>query len=134
MTVQGIIERIDKMHPNSYDYEDKVKWVHDLDDKIYTELFLTHEDLCDIEFPEMYDGSNEVLVKETYDEIYFDYLERIMMRNQRDFAQMNNATALFDNAYLTYANYINRTYKPLPKVKTFNFKGKVVQRDALSTD
>ena len=49
MTVNDIVALVDLKEPNSYTAAEKIKWLSDLDGKIFNEVILTHEH-DDVEF------------------------------------------------------------------------------------
>ena len=126
MTVAEAIALVDGLKPNKFSQEDKVKWLSDIDGLIVRELIDTHEDSpLENEF-EGYtdaaaDGNKELIAPYPYDILYRWYLESQIDLGNMEIAKYNNSKTLFNNAYLTYTDYYNRTHMPKRRVPGFGF-------------
>ena len=116
MTVQDAIDRVDVLAPNQYDAAQKMRWLSDLDGRIYREVIVTHHgNFYGTDVPDggYTDGGEELLVKEPYaSDLYENYLlSRIADRNA-EVTKYNQFATLFNEAYLSFCNRYNRTHMP----------------------
>lgn len=79
MTVKEAIDRADAMKPNTYQLEDKLRWLSFLEAQVYNEVINTHHPLCahNHEFDgfEDYDLEIELAARFPHDEIYPAYIK-----------------------------------------------------------
>lgn len=120
MTIDQAIERCDEMKPNSYDREDKIRWLSELDGRITADILLTHEaapgETAQGAFPgydSATDGGTELLVKAPYEDVYIKYLFSQIDFNNAEFTRYNNSAAMFSAVYAAFADAYNRTHMPI---------------------
>lgn len=120
MTIQEAIDRVDALKPNKYSDEQKKEWMSELDGMIHKELILTHEG----EEEKTFDGYNsetpmntQLLVPYPYCEIYQHYISSQIDLGNAELDKYNNDKTLYNNAYMTYAAYYNRTHMPKSNVR-----------------
>lgn len=132
MTVAGLIEQYNTERPNQVADSLKVNWLRRVEELVINEILKSHEhDLEDEktvnltvrgttlvidsagsfeEHLDSFDMDSTLLVEEPYDELYLHYLDQKIAINQNDTKRYNMAASLFNNAWLTYQQYCNRTY------------------------
>ena len=127
MQIKELFDRIDEVMANDWSKELKIAWLNDIERQVIDEVFDTHvmseEDRTraaaftgyTAETPE----ETILLVRDPHSVLYQYYLEAQIARANGDSAQQKDATTLFDNMYLTYKRYINRTCRPINKASTF---------------
>lgn len=119
MTVQQAVELVDRLKPNKYTVEDKVRWLSDVDATIVRELFESHEDNpVEGEFPGYrvdQDDGTALLAPPPYDILYRWYLESQIDLANMEIGKYNNSRSLFNSAYLNFTDYWNRHHMPLQK-------------------
>ena len=124
MTINEAISHVDAVKPNQYDYATKVGWLSKLDGMIFREVLLTHEG-CDEESFPGYDNAppeKELLVPYPYDEDVYNYfLQAQIDKENGETAKYNQSITLYNNAYLIYFAWYNRTHCPLPARTRFKF-------------
>ncbi|MCD8036971.1 MAG: hypothetical protein LUE88_06320, partial [Clostridiales bacterium] len=78
MFIAQAIEAADRLKPNAYSREEKVKWLSDIDMQIYKEIILTHEGGGEFEgYDECTDIETTVLLAPNpYDELYVHGIKR----------------------------------------------------------
>jgi hypothetical protein len=124
MTVSEAIENVNKIKPNRFSEEEKIKWLSEIDGLIVRELVDTHEDPpIKGDFSGYSESSMDVelLAPYPYDVLYRFYLESQIDLGNMEINKYNNSRTLFNNAYLTYTDWYNRTHMPKQKVKGFIF-------------
>ena len=108
-TLNEIIERVDKVKPNTYDDKTKADWLFRLDGRVCREVF-------QIEPPEPYefpnDADRELLVGFPYDNMYDYYLQSMISYQDKEYSDYNNAVLMFDNVYSEHAKWWLRNNKP----------------------
>ena len=116
MTVNEAIARCDEMMGDSCGREVKLRWLSDVESMVYQEIIRTHEGAYEWAAWKPFgadDGERELFAQDPYGELYVFYL---MMRSNlllQDMNQYNNAAALFESSYTSYADWYNRTHMPL---------------------
>ena len=66
------------------------------------------------------DRSTDLLVKAPYSDIYILYLASKIDLYLGELDSYANTSALYNNAYQTFADYYNRTYRPLKMTQQFH--------------
>ena len=124
MTVAEAISIVDKLRPNQYRDTFKIKWLSKLDGLIFKEVFQTHAD-SPIESFDGYDENaqnTELLVPYPYDEdIYNYFLQAQIDKENGETGKYNQSITLYNNAFLAFQNWYNRTHAPLPSATRFKF-------------
>lgn len=121
MKIRECIDEFDRLNPNQYEEETKVKWLSNLDQRIYNDIILTHENSEEIEF-KPYTSDNmmkELLVPAPYDELYVAYLQMKVDETDKETVRYNNSLTLYNAYYDSFAGYWNRTHRSNP-VGQFN--------------
>lgn len=114
MYIAQAIETVDRLKPNAYSREEKVKWLSDVDAQIYREIILTHTPQGDAF--KGYDGSTdiettELIAPNPYDELYIFALKRQIDLNNEEYAKYNNDCLLFNSAYTNFYDWYNREHE-----------------------
>lgn len=123
MTINEAIKLVDKLKPNQYDYEQKVKWLSKLDGMIFIETFMTHSCSPVLKFSG-YDNADPdtiLLVPFPYDEDVYNYfLQAQIDKENGEMAKYNQSITLFNNSYKTFQSWYNIRHMPL---NPSNFSG-----------
>ena len=122
MTVNEAINRTDALKPNAVSREQKIAWLNQLDNLAFNEVVLTHEHEDGAAFTPYTTGTETLLMAAPYDEAYHHYLSMQIDLAGREIGMYNNDKTLFNNAYLTWQDYYNRTVMPLQKVADYKIK------------
>lgn len=116
LSLNEVIKRFDEYKPNKYTQSEKVQWLSELDQRIYNEIFKTHEGNNLVSFDGYADGvpvsAMPALVAEPYSIVYQYWMEAKVDYHNRDFAAYNVSSAMFNQAYNDYERYYNRTHMP----------------------
>ena len=115
MKASEMLDRVDTFKPNQYTEPQKLGWLLQLDGQIWREIIRTHEGGEDIAQP---DGSagveRELLVPEPWaGDLYNYWLQAMIDRVNGEIGKYNQTSQLYNQAYLTYAGYYNRTHMPI---------------------
>ena len=124
MKIAEAISKVKALKPNSFDDDQMVEWLSNLDARVKSQIIDTHECHEPVYFYG-YDGLNdddtELLVPAPYDEMYLRWLEAMIDYNNSEDERYNNAIILFNNAYEGYKKHYTRTHMPLSKGNRFVF-------------
>ena len=121
MTINDVIAQVQELKPNQISEEIMVRWISVLEGKIIDEIILTHELAEVVEFNgySINDMETELLVPDTYANVYIFYVESMIDQANNEGARYANSKAMFENAWQDYANYYNRNNKPIGKPLKF---------------
>lgn len=106
MTIAEVFADVDELKPNQYDDAIKIKWLNELEGRIYTEIFNINE-FKPYSLSEDFDA--ELTAKEPYSNIYKLYIMLMIDYTNAEFTRYAQSLAMFNQAYQEYANYMNRT-------------------------
>ena len=108
MTIRSCIAFLDALHPNQIDGAIKSRWLCELEGKIRVELHDVPLSRVE-EWEEDMDEDAELIASFPYDQLYWTYLVAMTHFYHGDGARYENAAALFNAAYQSYAKYLRRT-------------------------
>lgn len=124
MTIEEAVSLVDRMKPNHYDHEQKVKWLSKLDGLIFKEVILSHAGM----HPPVFTGYDNalpdtpLLVPYPYDEDVYNYfLQAQIDKENGETAKYNQSISLYNASYKAFADWYNRTHMPLPARAQFRF-------------
>ena len=114
MTINKVIEKAMKIHPDTFTDEQKCSWISELDGKIALET-MHKGDFEGYEFPR--DGEKALLVKEPYDNIYELYIIAMGDFYSGEMASYASSAAMFMRSYEEFRkNYIRTNMPPQNKI------------------
>lgn len=109
VTINKVIERVDRVKPNVYDEQTKAEWLYRLDGRISREIL--KEDP-----PQRYvyaeDGDKELLVPHPYDDLYDYYMMAMIDYSNQEYGSYNNALLMYNEAFWAYAKLYQRENLP----------------------
>ena len=122
MTLRECIDQVDKMKPNQYTEEDKIRWISEVEHSVFYDIIVTHrrpwwrhkkDEMVRYSPYTTEDMDKELIAPFPYDSLYTAYLKmKIDEENQE--TQRYNASATLFNAYLDeFAKHINKTRMPV---------------------
>ncbi len=118
MTAMEAIAELNELEPNQYSNELKLRWLQDLDGKIYEELIEGH---CDEDTEESYESADytdtevELLVPAPYArDVYINYLRSRIAEANAETERYNLYASAYNGEYGEYAAWYNRN-TPLKK-------------------
>lgn len=127
MLLKEVLARVDEIKANDWSRELKISWISEIESQVKTEVFDTHnvneeEAARAAAFTGYTKDTPEdtlLLVPDPYSTLYQYYLEAQIARADGDASQTQDAITLFDNMYLTYRRYVNRTRMPKTQLRAF---------------
>lgn len=124
MTIQEAVELLDRIKPNQFNQETKVKWLGKLDGMVYREIMQTHEG-NPVESFTGYDAANPdtvLLVPYPYDEDVYGYFLCAQVDSENgEMTKYNQSITMYNNAFKLFQDWYNRTHMPLPAKTAFIF-------------
>ena len=106
MTPNKAIEIVDRLKPNSYSEEDKMRWINELDGMVQS-LVIQADKITQYSYPE--DMDKELLVPAPYDDLYTLFLEAKIDYHNREYGNYNNSAMMFEAQYSEYKkDYIRK--------------------------
>ena len=124
MTIAEAISLVDKLKPNQYTEPMKISWLSKLDGQVFKEIFQTHADnpIDSFDGYENAPVNTELLIPYPYDEdIYNYFLQANIDKENGETAKYNQSITLYNNAFLSFQNYYNRTHLPIGGGSRFIF-------------
>lgn len=125
MTIQEALDQIDELKINTYSVEQKVRWLSELDGRVWSEIILTHEGVPAGVVFEGYDQDTEpdtvLLAPNQYSEIYKHYLSAQIDDNNRDTQEYTKSMIRFNTAWQNLGDYWTRTHMPISRAPQFRF-------------
>ena len=125
MTIRQAIEYCDSVKRNVYPFVNKVRWLNDIDHKIWREVILTHvgkpaEDLKGYDADS--DADSELLVPDPYAlDLYNFGLQAAIDKENGELQKYAASSQLFNQAYKEYYSAYNRTHMPITRRHHFKF-------------
>lgn len=108
-TINEVIEKVDKVKPNTYDENTKAEWIYELDGRVSSDIMLQNPPQK-YEYPE--DGDRELLVPFPYDEMYKHHVMARIHYQNKEYGDYNNALMMFTSIYDDYAKWYIRNNRP----------------------
>ena len=116
MTINDAINQFDNLKSNTYQQDDKIRWLSRLDAMVKRLIIDTHEGGDGITFTgygSETELSTELLIPEPFDDAYMWWMEAQVDYHNGEYKKYNNAMAMFNAAYEAYQNYYNRNHMPI---------------------
>ena len=113
MTIADAIREADRLKPNGFSTEDKLRWLERLELRLREEI----PGRCEGELPawdpfEAGELSRVLQVSAPYDEIYVHWLCAQMALFEQELESFNAANALFEAVFARFRNAYNREHRP----------------------
>ena len=118
MTVQTAIERANDMRAgNTAPDETKIRWLTEIDHRIYNDVILTHHSDAEPFDTDRYrnNTSAKLIAEAPYDSLYVYWLMAQIDLMASELTKYNNSLALFKEALKDYKAYYNRNHMPIAK-------------------
>lgn len=119
MTVGDAITMLDNLKPNHYTDTNKIKWLQDLDHKLYLDVVCAHFLLPGESFEEPnYPGAQTpktctLLVPDPYaTDLYYHWLAAKVDENNMEIGQYNQSIALWNQDYDIWSGAWHRSHMP----------------------
>lgn len=113
MTIGEVISRVDELSPSQYSNEQKLRWLTNLDGKIYEEIVKTHRDPIRETFTAYTGTQAELLVPFPYaEDLYVFYLQAMIALQNAEDGKYEQMRVVYNEALEAFENWYNRTHEP----------------------
>lgn len=120
MIISDAIKEADRMKPNSFSTEDKLRWLERLEKRVRNEILLHYKTTVPEITPFTTDDlSRELQVPEPYDEMYVHWLCAQMDYYEREYDGFNASNAMFEAVFVSYRNWYNWNHDAIRAEKTY---------------
>lgn len=99
MTPNKVIEIVDRLKPNSYSEEDKLRWINELDGLVQR-LVIQTDKQTQYAYPD--DMDRELIIPAPFDDVYELYLSAKIDYHNREYANYNNSALMFEAQFNEY--------------------------------
>ena len=130
MKINEALTKLDALKPNNYTDAEKIGWLDHIERVLYTEIFSKHEDDPTIVIESGDDGEEietkgfngydddtdldtELLVPDTYADLYVHYLMSQVDYYNAEFDRYQNTSTMFNTSYKNFAKYRMREQRVL---------------------
>lgn len=115
MVCATVIHRADELKRNTYSSEEKLRWLLEIEGKIFHEVMRCPGEFNYKEYMDNYD-SKELLLKPPYDLVYDYYLFSMIDFHNREFENYANSYAMFNEKFNEFAKAWQRKHpSPMPE-------------------
>lgn len=120
MQITDAIKEADRLKPNDFPTEDKLRWLERLERRVRGEI-MTHYTgtVPEIEPFEPEDLNRELQVPAPYDEMYVHWLCAQMDYYEREYDSFNASNGMFEAVYGQFRNWYNRNHEAVTAVKRY---------------
>ncbi len=109
MTYYDCIRDVDRIEPNAYEVEDKIRWIRECEGMVYTDLFLQQplgfhvDNMMDLHFWEL-------SIPAPYNKIYRRYLQAMIHQANNEPERYANSMQLFNEAWHELCVWFGQDY------------------------
>lgn len=105
MTAAAAIAAANKLRPDNFTSETKLKWLTDLENRIYNELYSKRKNDGSFTAPESLSGDSVLFAPAPYDEMYVLYICCITDFYRAEYDRYNNDSRMFDTMYADFCSW-----------------------------
>lgn len=123
MKIIEAINSLDSLKQNTYEKDDKIRWLSNLDwtvKKLMDQYVGADKVIFNGYTPETSDNT-ELLVPAPYDEIYLRWLEAQIDYANGEYGKYNNSMAMFNTTFDAFAKFYARDHVPVSNGQRFIF-------------
>ena len=117
MTITEAISMADQLKPNMMQDAAKIRFLNEVEGKIFHEILMTHAHTADEEtepeYDENTDPATEMLVKAPYDMVYVYWIIAQIDHMNMEMEKYNNDRALFEDAWNNFSDFWTRGHMPI---------------------
>ena len=123
MTIDYCIDTVDKLIPNEYDREDKIRWLNSIDSELYETLVRHYEGA-----PDKFDGYSSatpgrtpLIAPEQFNDMYIQFIIAHIYLEREETIKYNNAMNIYNQMMYELRNWYNRSHtrKSDGKIKNY---------------
>lgn len=111
MTLKQVIDHVDSLKDNAFTYDQKTRWINEIEGQVQTEVFLFRPDNI-TQYTWESNQNTELFVKAPYDSIYDYYLQAAIDFHNGEYDKAQNSIAWFKDKYDAFKKWYVETYHP----------------------
>ncbi len=111
MTIREVLTDTDTMKPNQYDEGTKVKWLNEVENKVYQVISKRKGEVKKPNINIESDYDSELLLPDAFSDIYTYYIESMIDYYNGETQRYNNSAIMFDNAFSEFENFWYREHR-----------------------
>lgn len=111
MTLKQVIDHVDSVKPNAFTYDQKTRWINEIEGQVQTEVFLFSWDNI-TQYDWESNQNTELFVKAPYDSIYDYYLQAAIDFHNGEYDKAQNTLEWFNAKYDAFRKWYVETYHP----------------------
>ena len=120
MTAMEAIREADRLRPNSFPAEDKLRWLARLEARIREEILQRYEgEIPTTEETDPETPDRQLTAAAPYDEMYVHWLCAQMALYEQELESFNAANALFEAVFGSFRCAYNREHRPCARAKRY---------------
>lgn len=119
MTMNKVIEYVDRVKPNVYTNEDKYRWINTLEGMVCRQVMQREEP--EYNLPD--DSDEPLLVEHPFDDLYGLYVMAMIDFHNQEFDHYNNTTQLFLTRFEQYKAWYIQRHVPVSAQQFRNVMG-----------
>jgi len=105
-TPNKVIEIVDRLKPNSYSEEDKLRWINELEGMVQR-LVIQADNIIEYVYPD--DMDRELMIPAPFDDVYSLFLEAKIDYYNKEIGNYNNSAMMFEAQFSEYKkDYIRK--------------------------
>lgn len=116
MTVNELIEMVDRLHPNQFTAADKLRWLNQVEKTIWNEIVTKHEGVEEGATAPSYTSTSStqtLLAEDPYSRLYPAWMDAQIAYYNREGGKYADAITVFNSAYDQYRNYYHSKHMPI---------------------
>lgn len=113
MTIQDALTQLEELKPNQFGEELKIKWLSDIEGKIYDEIISKrngYENIDSYTYDINSDYDTDLNVPDRYAMIYIYYLMAMIDFANGETERYSNSMQMFNSSYQEFVNYWYKTH------------------------
>ena len=110
MKIREVIDNVDRVKPNAFDFADKVRWLNEVEGMVQSDILL----FAPQEFITYGsgDGERELIVEPPHDKLYEAYLIAKIDFANGEYKKYNNTVAMFNQALTEFTRWFADSFRP----------------------
>lgn len=126
MKLGELLTIVDELKPNHYSAARKIKWVDDLEHRIYEQVIYSHENEENLKYTKINEDSDyntELVGSGIFEDMYRFYLESMIDLSNQEINKYNNSASMFNEFYENYKDWYRTKHMPVHKTDIPIFNG-----------
>lgn len=121
MKINELMAKLEELKPNQYSPEQKIKWLDEIERKVWEEVY-RHREHDGEDFKEYDIDTDEEtkLLAEIYDEFYLYYLMAQIDYFNGEYERYNINASMFENYFQKYKDWYYRTHRGVSDISFKN--------------